>query len=569
MKHKLFSKSLLMASLLLATSCSDFLTEDPKGKLTPDNFYTNQDEINLAVYALYSKVQAYQANSNPFIPLCQGDDVTSTTGSNKAAYLSADAYETPTDQKGLEWAWKRMYHIIFAANDIINKTGKADMSKEELNKALGQAYYWRAYSYYTLVRLFGPLPLNLQNNIQGGGKEQLTSVEDIYKQIVSDLTDAENCNLPAQYTGSPQSIEGQNQYVSAQTVKATMAAVYMSMAGYPMNQTQYYTEAAKKAKEVIDGVNNGTYQHGLLNEWNQVFSFGNNHHEETLLGIDYNAKVGGWGDGDSQLAACHQLGSLKGWGDFLPERKFWKDYPEGPRKDAMYAKQLLTPNGVLVDWWATMDGNKYDGKNAVVSDYRPMFISFTLNKEKTGPAAAPYDYTKPYWNGNCINKRHQVIRYSEVLLWYAESAARSGAADLTDAKEALKEVRKRAYADQAKVNEVDGMSADELAEAAYTEHGYEVAGYMLAMVTRRSDQFRMNRLKEAYDYRTGAQNEVLVPKGTLTHSMDKDGNPFTYTLAEDVVLKENMEVTAPWNNESSIYHNYPPKEVEKNPNLKR
>lgn len=55
MKHKLFSKSLLMASLLLATSCSDFLTEDPKGKLTPDNFYTNQDEINLAVYALYSK----------------------------------------------------------------------------------------------------------------------------------------------------------------------------------------------------------------------------------------------------------------------------------------------------------------------------------------------------------------------------------------------------------------------------------------------------------------------------------------------------------------------------------
>ena len=569
MKHKLFSKSLLMASLLLATSCSDFLTEDPKGKLTPDNFYSNQDEVNLAVYALYSKVQAYQANSNPFIPLCQGDDVTSTTGSNKAAYLSADAYETPTDQKGLEWAWKRMYHIIFAANDIINKTGKADMSKEELNKALGQAYYWRAYSYYTLVRLFGPLPLNLQNDIQGGGKEQLTSVEDIYKQIVSDLTDAENCNLPAQYTGSPQSIEGQNQYVSAQTVKATMAAVYMSMAGYPMNQTQYYTEAAKKAKEVIDGVNNGTYKHGLLNEWNQVFSFGNNHHEETLLGIDYNTKVGGWGDGDSQLAACHQLGSLKGWGDFLPERKFWKDYPEGPRKDAMYAKQLLTPNGVLVDWWATMDGNKYDGKNAVVSDYRPMFISFTLNKEKTGPAAAPYDYTKPYWNGNCINKRHQVIRYSEVLLWYAESAARSGAADLTDAKEALKEVRKRAYADQGKVNEVDGMSADQLAEAAYTEHGYEVAGYMLAMVTRRSDQFRMNRLKENYDYRTGAQDEVLVPKGTLTHSMDKDGKAFTYTLKEDVVLKENMEITAPWNDVTSIYHNYPPKEVEKNPNLKR
>lgn len=568
MKHKLFSRGLLMASLLLATSCSDFLTEDPKGKLTPDNFYSNQDEVELAVYALYSKVQAYQANSNPLIPMCQGDDVTSTTGSNKAAYLSADAFETPTDQKGLEWSWKRMYHIIFVANDIIKNVEKADIPEAVRNEALGQAHYWRAFSYFTLVRLFGPLPMPLENaGSTDMSNMQLTSVEDIYTQIVKDLTTAEGFNLPTQYTGSPKSIENQNVYISAQTVKATLAAVYMSMAGYPMNQTNYYTKAAEKAKEVMDGVKAGTYKQELLQDWNQIFSYGNNHHAETLLGIDFNTTVGGWGDGDSQFASCHQLGSLKGWGDFLPERRYWKNYPDGPRKDAMFAKQLLKQvekevNGkketqnILVDWWATTDGKKYNGENAVVSDYRPMYVSFTVND---GPAAAPYDYTKPFWGGMCINKRHQLIRYSEVLLWYAESAARSGAADLTEAKNALKEVRKRAYADQAKVNEVDGMSADQLAEAAYTEHGYEVAGYMYAMVTRRADQFRMNRLKENYDYRTGAQNEVLVPKGTLTHSLDKDGKAFTYTLAEDVVLKENMEITAPWNNESSIYHNYPPR----------
>ncbi len=554
--------------MLLATSCSDFLTEDPKGKLTPENFYSNADEVEMAVYALYAKVQAYQANSNPMIPMCQGDDLTSTTGSNKAAYLSADAFETPTDAKGLEWAWKRMYHIIFAANDIINKAGKADMPEAALNEALGQAHYWRAYSYYTLVRLFGPLPLNLNNVPENGTHMPLTSVEDIYKQIVSDLKTAEGFNLPAQYSGSPKSINGQNQYVSAQAVKATLAAVYMSMAGYPMNQTGYYAEAAAKAKEVIGGVKNGTYKHGLLSDWNKVFSYGNNHHEETLLGIDYNTTAGGWSDGDSQFASCHQLGSLNGWGDFLAERKYWKDYPEGARKDAVYAKQLRANNGVLVDWWATQDGEPYDGSNAVVSDYRPMFVAFTVNKN-AGPVAADYDYTQPFWDGMCINKRHQLIRYSEVLLWYAESAARSGAANLADAKSALKEVRARAYADQAKVNEVDGMDANQLAEAAYTEHGYEVAGYALAMVTRRSDQFRMNRLKEAYDYRAGSQSEVLVKKGTQTASMDANGNPFTYELKEDLVLKENMSVTASWNDVSSIYQNYPPKEVEKNPNLKR
>ena len=79
----------------------------------------------------------------------------------------------------------------------------------------------------------------------------------------------------------------------------------------------------------------------------------------------------------------------------------------------------------------------------------------------------------------------------------------------------------------------------------------------------------MNRLKEAYDYRVGPQSAVLVPAGTLTHSVKKDGTPFTYTLTADVVLKENMPVTAAWNGDNSIYQIYPTTETEKNPNLKR
>lgn len=49
-------------------------------------------------------------------------------------------------------------------------------------------------------------------------------------------------------------------YVTQQAVKSTLAAVYMSMAGYPLNKGQeYYAKAAEKAKEVIDGVNSGKY----------------------------------------------------------------------------------------------------------------------------------------------------------------------------------------------------------------------------------------------------------------------------------------------------------------------
>lgn len=570
MKTKILLGCLVAASLLPAASCSDFLTEDPKGKLVPENFYSNQKELDMSVYSLYALVQAFQANSNPLIVQCQGDDVTSTTGSNKGAYLSADAFEVPSDTKGLDDNWMRLYAIIEAANMIVDNAPGAEASQEEINIAMGQAYYWRAFSYFSLVRLYGSLPINL-HNIPDNNETQLTSVEGVYTQILSDLVAAENCNLPAKYTGDYRSIEGQNLYVSQQTVKATLAAVYMAMAGYPLNKTEYYGMAADKAKEVVDGVNNGTYDQSLLQDWENVYSYGMNHHNETLLGIDYNATLGGWSTGDSQLSSCHQLASLDGgWGDFLPERRFWKNYPDGPRKDALFAKQLLLPDHVnTVDWWATRDGQPYDGTNAVVTEYRPMYVAFTVNADGAGaPIAAPYDYTKPHWTGMCINKRHQIIRYSEVLCWFAEASGRSGKYE-GEARAALKQVRQRAYSDPAKVNEVDALSGDALAEAAYTEHGYEVAGYVFALVTRRADQFRMNRLEEAYNYRAGSQDEILVPAGTLTHSVDDAGKPFTYTTTQDLKLQEEMPVTVGWSGESSMYQIYPPKETEKNPNLRR
>lgn len=571
MKYSIFTCCLLAASLT-AVSCSDFLTEDPKGQLTPETFFKTQSDLDQSVDALYSLVQDLQCNSNSMIVKCQGDDVTSTTGSNKAAYLSADAFETPTDTKGISRTWSAMYSIVKAANLIIENASKVSTTQDEINIALGQAYYWRAYAYFELVRVFGPVPINL-NNDASNTKASPNSVEEVYNQIVKDLTAAEQCNLPAKYTISKRSIDGQNIWVSAQAVKATLAAVYLNMAGYPLNKTENYALAAAKAKEVIDGVEAGTYDQALLADWNKVYSYGMNHHNETILGIDYNSTPGGWSNQDSQISSCHQFTTINGgWGDFLAERHFWKNFPDGARKDAVYAKQIYV-SGNTVDWWATTDGEAYtkneDGTtNAVISDFRPMFVGFTVNDNAGSPAVDDYDYTKPFWGGMCVNKRHQLIRYSEVLCWYAEAAARAGQ-DLAAAKAALKQVRARAYADQTKVAEVDAMSADQLAEAAYTEHGYEVAGNVLGMVTRRDDEFRMNRLKEAHDFRAGEQDEVLVPAGTLTHSVDAQGNPFTYTLKADVKMKENMPVTVAWKDAESIYQMYPPTEVEQNPNLKR
>ncbi len=38
---------------LLSSSCSDFLDEDPKGKLTPGTLFSTLEELTRATYALY------------------------------------------------------------------------------------------------------------------------------------------------------------------------------------------------------------------------------------------------------------------------------------------------------------------------------------------------------------------------------------------------------------------------------------------------------------------------------------------------------------------------------------
>ncbi len=546
--------SCLVATTLVSTSCSDFLTEDPKGQLTPSNFFVSQDALDASVYSLYAKVNGTQTYTNMMYPQWQGDDMTANPGSNKQAVAELDGFSANNNNKGVQDAWSKHYTVIKAANLILNNAGDTPVSETEVNIALGQAHFWRAYAYYYMVRIFGPLPLvktadELSNDIQ------LSSVEDVYKLIVDDLKAAEGM-LPTSYSTAPRNHDGVDAYVTKQAVQATLSAVYMSMAGYPLNKgAEYYALAAAKAKEVID--KEAQYGFYLDSEWSHVYSMGHNYNKETVLGIDYSPVVD-WAT-DSQLSSCNRFESLgdAGWGDSWGEIAFWKRFPEGPRKNAVYAPKITFQDAnyritKAVDWWE-LDN---DGK-PVVSEYHPMFTIFTTNCDAGGAELAqPYDYTQPNYTGMCNGHRHRVIRYSEVLLWYAESVARAGESDLNLAKQCLKRVRQRAVTDyesvalsDGSVVKIDDMNASQLAEACYMEHGWEVAGYWVAMVTRRSDEFRMNELKKNFDYRV-ANPEIEVAPG--------------FKAKESVTV-----VKSTWAGDNSIYIPYPDTEVEKNPNLNR
>ena len=555
-KKLLYMGCLMAASMLTFTSCSDFLDEDPKGQLNPDTFYTIEDDYIAGINTLYDKVNQTQSWTNPMYPQWQGDDITANPGSNKQACAALDAFASDGGNKGVADAWTQHYSVIKTANLIIEGSEKFPGDKTKIAAALGNAHFWRAYSYFYLVRVFGKLPIITKTNIDqfNAAPEE---IEKIYELIVKDLKDAIN-ELPTKYENEPSHLFGVDVWTTKQAAQATLSAVYMSMAGYPLNKgTEYYKLAAEQAKAVIDG--NGSYGFILNPEWKDVYSMGNNYNMETVLGINNDAK--GWWDHDSQLSSCCRFEGLGdgGWGDAWGEIAFWKRFPEGARKNAIYAPKVTFQDGntitKAVDWWAL----KKDGKTPEVEAYHPMFCIFTVNSDENGNMLRQaYDYLAPNWGGMVNDRRHNLIRYSEILLWYAESAARSGG-DLAKAKECLRQVRSRAVNDVENVTLSDGttvkiadMNAEQLAEACYIEHGWEVAGNWVSMVTRRSDELRMDELKKNFDYR--------VANAPLVVAKDAKGN--------DIKAKEQVTVSGSWT-EDRIYCPYPTTDVEKNPNLKR
>ena len=566
-KKLLYTGCFMAASMLSLTSCGDFLDEDPKGQLNPDTFYTIEDDYTAGVNTLYDKVNQTQSWTNPMYPQWQGDDITANPGSNKQACAALDAFDSDGANKGVTEAWTQHYAVIKTANLIIEGSEKFPGDKAKIATALGNAHFWRAYSYYYLVRVFGKLPIITKTNIEQFDA-QPSEIEKVYELIVQDLKDAIN-ELPTGYDKEPARLFGVDVWATKQAAQSTLAAVYMSMAGYPLNKgTEYYKLAAELAKDVI--TNNGTYGFILNPDWKEVYSMGNNYNMETVLGINNDAK--GWWDHDSQLSSCCRFEGLGdgGWGDAWGEIAFWKRYPEGPRKNAIYAPKVTFQETITekigneevkkdkiskaVYWWE-LDNN---GK-PVVDAYHPMFTIFTVNADEKGNMLKqPYDYMGINYKGMVNDRRHNLIRYSEVLLWYAESAARAGLSDLTEAKKYLKLVRSRAVTDVENVTlgdgttvKIDNMSAAQLAEACYIEHGWEVAGNWVSMVTRRSDELRMDELKKNFEYRVANAPIVVAKEG---------GKEYT--------AKESVTVKGTWS-EDRIYCPYPTTDGEKNPNLKR
>ena len=115
------------------------------------------------------------------------------------------------------------YQIITRANYAMeNVPSYTEISKEDLDQLLGEAYFLRAFAYFHLVRMYGPVPLRLQYLTE---KDMARSpVSDVYQSIVNDLEEADRLMIN---WGTSSEKWG---HANKTAVKLLLAKVYATMA---------------------------------------------------------------------------------------------------------------------------------------------------------------------------------------------------------------------------------------------------------------------------------------------------------------------------------------------------
>ncbi|QIA09574.1 RagB/SusD family nutrient uptake outer membrane protein [Draconibacterium halophilum] len=209
-KYKILTFSLIFAFALGLSSCSeDFLQTVPTDSVsteialgTTDNMMLALNGVHRAMYAQNGRISNY-AGEQFMIPTAEygaSDALHSTTGNGwHRARLQWNMHTNAT-RTDVSFVWYHYYNVIGSVNNIINAAEELQPS-DELDNVLGQAYTYRAWAHFNLVRYFGKaymignpssdlgVPIMLATEPPYEGLERNT-VQQVYDQIITDLTTA-------------------------------------------------------------------------------------------------------------------------------------------------------------------------------------------------------------------------------------------------------------------------------------------------------------------------------------------------------------------------------------------
>jgi len=446
----------IIVLISIIVRCTDFLEEEAKGKIVAESFYNNAEELELAVTAMHRRLIYTNYFGHVDAPYLGGNDVTSTEDD----FREFDVFNASGDNTMTEWLWDEHYTVIACANDLIHFYKKAKATEEEKNHAAGQAYFARAYSYFSLVRVWNKIPVNTGTSNEFSFDIVPSEPEVTYNVIIEDLKKAEEM-LPVKWSGYKENV-----VMTRGAAKSLLAYVYLSMAGYPVNDESKYALAAEKAKEVID--NENVYGYRLLENFEDLWKWENSINDESVYIHVFNVND----HGNSRAPFASQPPEYTGWDFYFAEINFFNDFPEGPRKDATFVTEFPMEDGRILDWTEIIQKHPYYYKYWDIEGFNP---------------DEPWIYVD--WQSNRPNV---ILRHANTLLVYAEAQAMANSSPDVSAYEAVNRVRNRAGLP----NLTEGLTREAFRDSVVAERSWEFAGGEF-FVAPWYDLVRLERVEEA------------------------------------------------------------------------
>jgi len=393
--------------LIFAVSCEDLLEEKSYSKLTSANFYKDADAAVAAVNACYRTLCGWGTlgyHGHKMIELAS--DI--SDGTNEAIFYAEAKYDASSES--VRFGWIGWYTTIHNCNAVQERIGDIEMDENLKNRIYGEAKFLRAWSNFQLVQLYGDIPLRSESaKTPDLISIPRTPVSKVYDLIVEDLKFAEE-NLWDEYTGNDKG------RVNVAAAKTLLAAVYLTMAGYPLNRgEEMYILARDKAKEVIDQRGGLPVPAGELSDYSALFKldYQSKYHKEKLFFINH-ANVQDQGTPLTHLyAATNDYGPSTS-AAFWHTVDFYNSFePNDDRAKTGFQHLYTSDDGSKTYFWPDTTGN-----NGVIPGINvPPPAGATLGLH---PFSTKYDDPSATTKTNSASPIN-VLRYAETLLIFAEA----------------------------------------------------------------------------------------------------------------------------------------------------
>jgi hypothetical protein len=419
----------MSAALILSLSgCNDFLDLKPQGAENSGNFFNTKENGERAVIGIYDMLQLDEGagpdgqwmghHHDFFMGDIRTDDA--EKGSNDGDY--GEMWEmvdyTITPQNGFSTNfWIHGFWGVSRANFALDNLPSVTWDPAVRDRLIGEAYFFRAYFYWYMVRIYGGVPLFTTSvSPSDFGKVKRATLNECYTQIAKDLTKAiellpTKSLIPTAETGR----------VSKGAAQALLARIYMYQIGTDKDSKITWQQVYDLTNAVISS---GEYS--LMTNYAKLWETENKNNEESVFEVQF-----GVGASDKAPASignnCYNFqGNRKddsGWGFNNPTPDLYDAYnvdvTNDPRQSCVFYGEKYN-NGVLYGV-----KRKYDRKEQG-SDW--------LNRK----AALP---VKPAL-AKASDRNIKIIRYADVLLMHAEAAWYLGKFD--EAKAKVNMIRARA-----------------------------------------------------------------------------------------------------------------------------